>query len=44
MHQRFWSLVDTWDIDINGEIDERLIVFIPAFVNAAQRRHEEEEN
>lgn len=36
MDQESFTLVDTWETTITGNIDKRLIVFIPAFVSAAQ--------
>jgi len=42
LHQESLTLVDTWDVYINGDIDKRLIVFIPAFISAAQTDRQNE--
>lgn len=36
MSKAFISIGDSWDVEINSNIDERLIIFIPSFISAAQ--------
>lgn len=42
LHQRVFTLFDTWDMEIDGEIDERLVYFIPGFIASSQSEHDDE--
>ena len=44
LDKAFMSIGDSWSVKINGTLDNRIVVFIPAFVSAAQADKESEKN
>ena len=45
MHKRFITMFgDTWDVNILGNIDKRLIIFIPAFISSSQAEKEKDDD
>jgi len=38
--KKVFTLSDKWDVNITGDIDKRLIVFIPSFISSAQAERE----
>lgn len=42
IEERFFTFVDTWDVKIRkSDIDDRLVVFIPAFISSVKKDKEE---
>lgn len=35
-HKKVFTLSDKWDVNIKGDIDKRLIIFIPSFISSSQ--------
>jgi uncharacterized protein YxjI len=44
LDKEFMSIGDSWSVKTNGTLDNRIVVFIPAFVSAAQADKESEKN
>lgn len=44
LDKEFMSIGDSWNIKSNGNLDNRIVVFIPAFVSAAQAARKSKSN
>lgn len=44
LDKEFMSIGDSWNVKANGNLDNRIIVFIPAFVSAAQAAKKSKSN
>lgn len=43
-HKRVFTISDKWDVNITGNIDKRLIVFIPSFISSTQAERDNEDD
>ena len=44
LDKAFMSIGDSWTVKTNGTLDNRIVVFIPAFVSAAQAARKSKSN
>jgi len=42
--KRVFTVSDKWDVNITGDIDKRLIVFIPSFISSTQAERDNEDD